>query len=79
MPSHTRPTDARRSRRRPGTPTCSVAASLIGLLLAGPALAGQWNLIGSRAQGMGGAGVATTTDSTGFFVFLGLATLFLLA
>ncbi len=42
--------------------------TLLGLGLAAPAaFAQQWNIVGSRFQGMGGAGVATVDDSTAFY------------
>lgn len=42
----------------------TTCALLVFLATALPAAAQQWNIVGSRFQGMGGAGVATVNDST---------------
>lgn len=39
------------------------AMALLGLVFPGAASAGEWTMVGSRYQGMGGAGVATVNDS----------------
>ena len=42
----------------------ATATALVGLLLAGAALADQWMFVGARQQAMGGTGTAFASDST---------------
>ncbi len=54
----------RTSRTRLALAFVTTAALLIA---ATPALAQQWNFVGSRQQAMGGAGIGTVNDSTAFY------------
>ena len=53
-----------RPARRIGRPIPLITLCAVGLVVAGVAHAGPWAFVGSRQQAMGGAGVATTSDST---------------
>jgi hypothetical protein len=56
-----------RGRRRACRLGLGVSIFAAAWLVSAPAFAQQWNLVGPRAQGMGGAGMAVVDDSTAFY------------